>query len=358
MLFINKNKNRFNIVNNNPSPLINKKIKEPPKRLNNIKKKIEKPISNKRIALKLGKESKKKYSFNEENSKCLNSMKSESKIIIKKNPIIKFSNKNVTKCNNLPTKVKMKRKKKDLEKLIKAKKQSGIDMHEYLKTNVDDMDYDDAIKLDKRTFCEFFNEKLKVKLAIINAFCNKENLTPMSIKIILLCLNIDLYFVINGLFFDDEYLSSLFHSEEKETFFSFIQRSISRFFYMFIVGKVVGIIVDCIFFEERKIKRIFKREKENPIQLKYEISLAEKSIKSRYAIFIVICFFISIISWYYISCFNNTYPGVKIEWIKSSVLNIIVMQILSILIAFLQAILRELSFQYKMEKLFKIQQYI
>ena len=234
-------------------------------------------------------------------------MKSESKIIIKKNPIIKFSNKNVTKCNNLPTKVKMKRKKKDLEKLIKAKKQSGIDMHEYLKTNVDDMDYDDAIKLDKRTFCEFFNEKLKVKLAIINAFCNKENLTPMSIKIILLCLNIDLYFVINGLFFDDEYLSSLFHSEEKETFFSFIQRSISRFFYMFIVGKVVGIIVDCIFFEERKIKRIFKREKENPIQLKYEISLAEKSIKSRYAIFIVICFFISIISWYYISCFNFIY---------------------------------------------------
>ena len=56
LLFINKNKNRFNIVNNNPSPLINKKIKEPPKRLNNIKKKIEKPISNKRIALKLGKE--------------------------------------------------------------------------------------------------------------------------------------------------------------------------------------------------------------------------------------------------------------------------------------------------------------
>ena len=127
---------------------------------------------------------------------------------------------------------------------------------------------------------------------------------------------------------------------------------------MFIVGKVVGIIIDCIFFEERKIKRIFIREKENPFQLKYEITLAEKSIKNRYATFIVICIFISIISWYYISCFNNTYPGVKIEWIKSSVLNIIVIQILSILIAFLQAILREISFQFKMEKLFKFQQYI
>ena len=73
-------------------------------------------------------------------------------------------------------------------------------MDEYLKTDLDDMDYDDAIKLDKRTFCEFFNEKLKGKLTIINAFCNKENLRPMSIKIILLFLNLDLYFVINGLF--------------------------------------------------------------------------------------------------------------------------------------------------------------
>ena len=357
LVFINKNKNRFNIINNNPSHRINKKIKAPPKRVNRIKKKTENPISSKRIALKFGKESTKKYSFNEDNSKVLNSMRSESKIIIKKGPIIKFSNKNVKKCNNLTTRVKIV-KKEDLEKLIKAKKQCGVDMDEYLKTDLDDMDYDDAIKLDKRTFCEFFNEKLKGKLTIINAFCNKENLRPMSIKIILLFLNVDLYFVINGLFFDDEYLSSLFHSKEKETFFSFIQRSINRFFYMFIVGKVVGIIIDCIFFEERKIKRIFIREKDNPFQLKYEISLAEKSIKSRYATFIAICIFISIISWYYISCFNNTYPGVKIEWIKSSALNIIIMQILSILIAFLQAILRELSFQYKMEKLFKFQQYI
>ena len=100
------------------------------------------------------------------------------------------------------------------------------------------------------------------------------------------------------------------------------------------------------------------REKEDPLQLRYEISVNAKGIKNRYTVFIFLCIFISIISWYYISCFNNTYPGVKNEWIKSSITMIIIMQILSFLNILLQAILRSLSFRYKSEKLYKIKQII
>ena len=231
-------------------------------------------------------------------------------------------------------------------------------MEEYLKPDLDDLEYDDAIKLDKREFGTYFTEKLMEKQIIMDTFYNKESLRPMSIKIILLLLDIDLYLVVNGLFFNEDYLSELYYSEEKETFFSYFPRSISRFFYATLVGYIVGIIIDCIFIEESKIRRIFLREKDDPLQLRYEISVNSKSIKNRYTVFIILCIFISIISWYYISCFNNTYPGVRLEWIKSSIAIIIIMQILSILIILLQAILRSLSFHYKSEKLFKIKQYI
>ena len=147
----------------------------------------------------------------------------------------------------------------------------------------------------------------------MDTFYHIEKLIPFSIKIILILLNIDLYFVVNGLFFNEEYISLLFNSNEEETFFSYIPRSISRFFYATLVGFIVKIIIDCIFIEEKKIKRIFLREKEDPIQLRYEISITVRSIKNRYTIFIILCIFISIISWYYISCFNNVYPGVKVE---------------------------------------------
>jgi hypothetical protein len=246
-----------------------------------------------------------------------------------------------------------------LQKLTKAKESCGnIDIEEYLKIDFDDMEYDDAIKLDKRSFCVFFIDKLKSKQIIMNTFCNREKIIPMSIKIILLALNIDLYFVVNGFFFNEEYLAEVFELDEEDSFFSFFPRSIGRFFYTTIVGIIVGIIIDCIFVEENKIKRIFLREKEDSMQLKYEISMVVQNIKKRFTIFIILCIFISIISWYYISCFNNTYPKIKMEWIKSSVSIIIIMNILSFFIVLLEAIIRALSFYCKSEKLYKLKKLI
>ena len=231
-------------------------------------------------------------------------------------------------------------------------------MEEYLKPNLDDLEFDDAIKLDKRDFCEFLIENLKKDQVIMDTFYYKENLIPFSIKIILLLLNIDLYFIVNGLFFNEEYLSKLFNSNEEETLFSFIPRSLSRFIYSVLVSYIVGIIIDCIFIEENKIRKIFLREKDDQIELKYEVSMVIKNIKAGYIVFISLCIFISMISWYYACCFNNTYPGVKIEWIKSSILVMIIMQILSVLFILLKSILRSLSFYYKSEKLFKVKQYL
>jgi hypothetical protein len=229
----------------------------------------------------------------------------------------------------------------------------NINMEEYLKPDLDDLEYDDAIKEDKRSFCQFVGERLKEKQIIMNTFYYKENIRPITIKIILLLLNIDLYFIFNGLFYNEKYLSELFHSNEEETFFSFIPRSISRFIYTTLVGFIIGIIIDCIFIEERRVKRIFLRERDKPVEIRYEISIIITSIKNRYYIFIFLCLLISIFSWYYAICFNTVYPGIKMEWIKSSITIIIIMQILSIILVLLESVLRSLSFYYKSEKLYK-----
>ena len=222
----------------------------------------------------------------------------------------------------------------------------------------DEKDYYDSIYNESRSFIQFLCEKIKDNQIIYNTFCVYEILKPICYKIILLTLKIEIYFVSNALFYNDEYLSELFNSNEEEKFFSYLLRSYNRFIYSTIVGVIVSIIIDCIFIEEKKIKRTFIREKEDPLQLRYEISIFARDIKTRYNIFIFLCIFISIISWYYVSCFNSVYPGVKIEWIKSSITIIIIMQILSILIILLEAILRGLSFYYKSEKLFKAKQFI
>ena len=231
-----------------------------------------------------------------------------------------------------------------------------FNMDEYLKTDFDDMEYDDAVKNDKRSFCEFFIDRLKTKQMIADTFYHKDKIRPISIKLILFLLYIDLYFFLNGLFFSEEYIIELYHLDTEDSFFTFLPRSINRFVYTTMVSLIVAIIIDCIFIEEKRVKRTLIREKDDLLQLRYEIAVITKSIKLRYNIFIFLCFFIALISWYYINCFTNVYKGLKEEWIKSSITIIIIMQILSILITLLETILRAISFECKSEKIYKFRQ--
>jgi hypothetical protein len=176
-------------------------------------------------------------------------------------------------------------------------------------------------------------------------------------KLLILILCFDLYFVVNGLFYSEEYISELFHSTKEETFFSFFERSIERVIYTTFVGVIIEYIISFFFIEDKKIKKLYLREKENFVKLKYEIFKIIKSIKKRLIFFIIFCIIISIISWYYVNCFNNVYPGVKIEWIKSSIAIILIIQFLPVVTVFIEAILRALSFKCKSEKLFELKKY-
>ena len=227
-------------------------------------------------------------------------------------------------------------------------------VEEYLETSPDEMEYDDAIKKDDRTFCQYFGENLKEKQIIANTFIAYDPIKPRVIKIILFNLNLVLYFVINGLFISESYIIELYNlGEKEENFFSFLPRSIERLFYTTIVSLIIGYVTSFFFLEEEKIKGIFKRDLENKTILKQNINELINTLKKRYISFIIFVFVILIISLYYLLCFNYVYPKTQIEWIKSSIAIIIIIQLLSVLQILLEAILRFLSFECESEKLFK-----
>ena len=215
------------------------------------------------------------------------------------------------------------------------------------------MEFEDVLKKDKRTFCEYYCDRFKETQIIMNTFFNPEILKPRAIKIIILLLNILLYFVVNALFFSEEYVSKLFNSEKDKHFYSFFPRSLSRIFYSLFVGIIIGIIVDFITVEEKKVKRLFLREKRNTLQIRYEISVITTDIKRNYLILMFICLVIGLVSLYYLNCFNNVYPNLQNEWIKSSVCVIILMQLLSMLVGLIDALIRLIAFKCKSERIYK-----
>ena len=126
---------------------------------------------------------------------------------------------------------------------------------EYLETSPDEMEYDDAIKKDKWTLCEYYSENLKEKQIILNTFIAEDPIKSRGIKIILFNLNLVLYFVINGLFISEDYISELYNTnKEDENFFGFFPRSIERLFYTTIVSMLIGYLTSFFFLEEKKWK--------------------------------------------------------------------------------------------------------
>ena len=193
-------------------------------------------------------------------------------------------------------------KKEETQNYLKTEKINEDFFDEYLATSPDDMEYDDAVVLDKRKFSEHLLECLQEKQIIAHTFL----------------------------------------------------ASIERIIYCTLVSIVIGIITDFFFVQEIKLKGIFIREKENPKILKEKVVELINDIKIRNIAFIVTASIILLFSFFYLLCFNYVYPYTQIEWIKSSITIVIIMQILSILKCLFESGMRSLSFKIKNEKLYKI----
>ena len=161
----------------------------------------------------------------------------------------------------------------------------------------------------------------------------------------------------NGLFFTEDYLSEILY-DKNVNFLDYSTRFMDRIYYITLIGVIIGYAVDCFFFEERTIKKLFKREKNNILILQYEMSQIIKNIKSRYNLFIIICFVAAIFIWYYAFCFNNIYPSMKKEWIITSVIMVFVMQFFYFLKLLIETIIRFIAIKCKSERLFKFSQFL
>ena len=94
-------------------------------------------------------------------------------------------------------------------------------------------------------------------------------------------LKVDIYFVSNGLFYNEEYISELFYSTQKENFFSFLTRSVNRIFYCSLVGIVIDFLLDWFFQKSNQIKYLIQTAKLDMILFRNSLFDYMKSIKKK-----------------------------------------------------------------------------
>ena len=181
-----------------------------------------------------------------------------------------------------------------LDKIIKQEQEEKIihyEYKEYDEKDLNELDFEKAIIHDKRNCCLIFWHTLRQKQMIINTFCSKDKLKPFSIKLLVLIFIFSCYFVINGFFFNEQYISKLFNSK-RTNFLDVLMDSIESLIYTTIFGGLISFIIGFVFGTDKKIDSVMEANNKNKILLRGQLSKVYKLNNLILVIFIIFQFII------------------------------------------------------------------
>ena len=177
------------------------------------------------------------------------------------------------------------------------------------------LDYQPALKIDKRTYIEYYFSLLREKHALIFTFYTNNDYNSKIIKFILFLFSFSLYLNVNALFFSDSTMHKIYQENGK---FNFIYQ-IPQILYSTLISSTINIIITTLSLSQRNILDLKKVSKKTDIQNNIINTL--KKLKIKFIIFFVILFPILFLFWYYISCFCAVYRNTQIHLIKDTLIS-------------------------------------
>ena len=179
---------------------------------------------------------------------------------------------------------------------------------------LNNLSYKNAIKIDKRTYLQYYLSLLKTKHLLIFTFYTYTDYNSKIIKISLFLFCFSLYYTLNALFFTDSTLHKIY--EDKGSF-DFIYQ-IPQIIYSTIISSFISAIIKFLSLTQKNISEI-KKEK----NIKEKSTKALKCLNIKFILFYILLFLFLIIFWYYLSCFCAVYKNTQIYLIKDTLLSFI-----------------------------------
>ena len=247
------------------------------------------------------KEQKEKFKNNEIN----NSFKNVKKTFSSKSVIIVTNNED-KKTEPVLNKIKKYKKNKNIGNMRLHHKKVN---YAYTDEELRDMNFEEAMHNDNRTFFRIYIAILKEEHIILNTFLTDVYLELRSIKLSFLVFSFEISFFLNAVFYTDEYISQAYHNDGVLDFFSSLPKSL----YSFIVTLVVSNLLKMLSNSKKQLMKIIK---DIDYKQKYlELMDAELyKLKKKLAIYYVIVFLLGLFFFYYISAFCAVYSNSQKYW--------------------------------------------
>ena len=269
----------------------------------------------------------KKFQSNDLNNNNNNYNKDEEglyKIIIK--------NKKVKRKIN---KTSRNKKVKPIEKMttenINSNENEMKEKLDYFELN--ELDFYEAIKLDKRTLVQIYFDIIKRLHLIIFTFFNNDDYNLIYIKLARFIFLLITDMVMNVFFFSDESMHKLYIDYGK---YDFIQQ-IPQILYSTIISKLIEIFLSYLSLTDKPIYQIKKLIMNDSLT---KIKIIFKCINIKLIFFFLFTVIFMLLYWYTISAFCSIYKNTQIAFIKDWVFSFLLLILIPFLIYLISSVLR------------------
>ena len=194
---------------------------------------------------------------------------------------------------------------KNNSELINLTKEEKLDNYE-----LNELEYNEAIKLDRRTFLEIYWSILKREHSILFTFFVRNDHNIIYVKyprfIFFMCTDMAL----NVFFFSDETMHKMYLDYGK---YNFVQQ-IPQIVYSTIVSQIIQVFICYLSLTDKHYYQI----KNIKIKSKEQIYKIIKCVKLKIYFFFITSWIIFFFYWYLITCFCEVYRNTQTAFIKDS----------------------------------------
>ena len=186
-------------------------------------------------------------------------------------------------------------------------------IEEYNDYELNSLNYEKALEIDKRTYCQYYFSLLKVKHLLIFTFYTNTDYNSRIIKLSLFIFSFALFLTINALFFTDSTMHKIY---ENHGIFNFVYQ-LPKILYSTIISAIINAIVKFLSLSEKNILQI-KNEKTNVDIISMKII---KKLKIKLLLFYILIILFLLFFWFYLSCFCAVYTNTQYHLIKDTLIS-------------------------------------
>ena len=177
---------------------------------------------------------------------------------------------------------------------------------------MNNLEYEQALVIDKRSYCGYYYSLLKKKHLILFIFLPSNDYNLIPIKFILFLISFSMYLTVNAFFFTDDTMNKIY---EDNGAFNFIYQ-LPQIIYSSVVSAVIDMILKKLSLSE---KQILDLKKEKDVQkVKEKAKSIQKCLKIRFILFLLLTTILMLFFWYFISCFCAVYTNTQMILLKDT----------------------------------------